>query len=703
MKISFSNLCFAGSRLVLSWFVVSSFAFPHQCISRESAENPPSQVELDQVVSWYNQYSKDKTDPGFVDFMDSVAAYVGKMMQLNGYEDAIKIYSKCIDLAENANDQKVQLKFIVLLGNFYKIKGDFNKSNEILLSGIELEGLEDDKVQQYLLISSNYFQIDLTQSEYYNGEAEKRMGSITDSTTIMLYHNTLAEYYRRTNDLPKAIQEGIEAMKYMGPYPVQKVGSLITLSGYMLTLKNTALADDYLDQASELIDPDKDKRTHAFILMARSKVDFQKKDYQAAIANTEKAYGYFVTTKFKNQQAKCLYFLAGYTRAANDTTKYEMAIAALEKTTSTLDNNEYKVSALITLAENQIAKGDFEKAEMLFNTIDESILPKDYLYKDHLLKIKSKIAANTGDEKLAIHTLEILVAYKDSLESLNTKNILAYHESNYDRTIKEKEISELNTQSIAKSKTIWITSLISIALAALLFLALWFYKKLRIKNRKIFSQAEQLKTILQEKDILLREIHHRVKNNLQVVSSLLNLQSNYILDEVALEAINDGKNRVLSMALIHQNLYSEDLLTSIETKVYFEDLLDQLFDSYNIADDRITLEKDIDSFYVDVDTMIPLGLITNELISNALKHAFNEGMPGKIKFSFKNIRDQIVIQISDNGKGMDLAQFTSSKSFGNKMIMAFVQKLKAEFNIRNENGSQITLTLPNLGLAEVRA
>ena len=116
---------------------------------------------------------------------------------------------------------------------------------------------------------------------------------------------------------------------------------------------------------------------------------------------------------------------------------------------------------------------------------------------------------------------------------------------------------------------------------------------------------------MEDKDILLREIHHRVKNNLQVVSSLLNLQSSYISDKIALEAINEGKNRVSSMALIHQNLYTEKNLTEIETKRYFEELLDQLFDSYNIDSESISLQKDIDSVLIDVYMMIQLFFITN--------------------------------------------------------------------------------------------
>ena len=147
------------------------------------------------------------------------------------------------------------------------------------------------------------------------------------------------------------------------------------------------------------------------------------------------------------------------------------------------------------------------------------------------------------------------------------------------------------------------------------------------------------------------------------------------------------------MALIHKNLYTDDNLTSIETIRYFDDLIDQLFESYNIDEDKITIEKDIDSMQLDVDTMIPLGLVTNELMSNALKHAFTESLSGTIKFSLKDEGDTILVQIKDNGKGINKDVFTSSQSFGNKMITAFVQKLKATLNIINHQGTEITLVI----------
>jgi len=347
----------------------------------------------------------------------------------------------------------------------------------------------------------------------------------------------------------------------------------------------------------------------------------------------------------------------------------------------------------LCIVKYELKKGNFKAGERFFNQINTSKQLNDFTGKDDYLAMKAKILAANGNKDLAIQTLETLVAYKDSLDLNNTKNIVAYQESQYNRLEKEKEINRLNADTQVKSRRINLISIISCILGGILLLILGFYRQLRSKNQRINQQNEQLKALINDKNFLLKEIHHRVKNNLQVVSSLLNLQSNYIQDPVALDAINEGKNRVGSMALIHKNLYVEDNLTSIETGRYFDDLIDQLFESYNIDENKITIEKDIDSMQLDVDTMIPLGLVTNELMSNALKHAFTESEGGIIKFSLKNKGDTIEIAIKDNGKGMQKDDFISSQSFGNKMIAAFVQKLKAQLNIINHQGTEIILVI----------
>jgi len=154
------------------------------------------------------------------------------------------------------------------------------------------------------------------------------------------------------------------------------------------------------------------------------------------------------------------------------------------------------------------------------------------------------------------------------------------------------------------------------------------------------------------------------------------------------------------MVLIHQNLYQEENLTSINCKEYFSDLIENLFDSYNIDEDNIKLSKNIEDLEIDVDTMIPLGLIVNELVTNSLKHAFkNDSEKGQIEVLLKEENDELLLTISDNGIGMSEDQFLNSDSFGNKMIKAFKHKLGAEIKIENKEGTQVSIRIKNYKLA----
>jgi two-component sensor histidine kinase len=192
----------------------------------------------------------------------------------------------------------------------------------------------------------------------------------------------------------------------------------------------------------------------------------------------------------------------------------------------------------------------------------------------------------------------------------------------------------------------------------------------------------------------MKEIHHRVKNNLQVVSSLLDLQSHSISDVQAHEAVKEGKNRVQSMALIHQNLYSEGNIKGIRLKEYVNNLLQTLCDSYNITNDKVKINASIADLNLDVDTMIPLGLVLNELVSNSFKYAFKENNNGQLNILLQEQADQLHLKVSDNGngfpQGMDLK---AGNSFGMKMIRAFAQKLKAKLEVYNNNGAVVEMLI----------
>jgi len=126
----------------------------------------------------------------------------------------------------------------------------------------------------------------------------------------------------------------------------------------------------------------------------------------------------------------------------------------------------------------------------------------------------------------------------------------------------------------------------------------------------------------------LKEIHHHIKNNLQFISALLGLQTDHVSDQVALDALQDGQDRVQSMPLIHPDLYQRDDLASVNVQEYFVKLIEGLFDSYNIHPDDITLHLEVVNLDLDVDTVVPIGLIVNELVSNCLQYAFSDGEQG---------------------------------------------------------------------------
>ncbi len=263
---------------------------------------------------------------------------------------------------------------------------------------------------------------------------------------------------------------------------------------------------------------------------------------------------------------------------------------------------------------------------------------------------------------------------------------------------KEKDdkirIQELQIDRNKKERMLYIIALS--ALAIILALGFILYRQRQKANRVLNIKNAQIKKSLEEKEVLLKEIHHRVKNNLQIISSLLNLQSRQIKDPKALEAIKEGRNRVASMALIHKNLYQEDNLVGVDAAEYIDKLTDSLMSSYQINENQIHFQKDIDPVQLDVDVVIPLGLILNEVITNCLKYAFAEDEYGTIQMSLKQEEEGIRLLVADNGRGLP-SDFNLEElsSLGFRLIKAFTQKLEAILNISSKKGTQIEVFIPN--------
>ncbi len=207
------------------------------------------------------------------------------------------------------------------------------------------------------------------------------------------------------------------------------------------------------------------------------------------------------------------------------------------------------------------------------------------------------------------------------------------------------------------------------------------------------EKEQRLQAGLTEKNLLLGEIHHRVKNNLQVVISLLDLQSERIADPVVLDLLQNSQNRIRSMALIHQTLYQSGDFAEVDFADFLDSLVPTLFDSYSADPSRITLVVDADDVLLPIKAAIPCGLLVNELIANALKHAFPDGRAGEIRVELANEADgQVMLSVSDDGVGipesLDLGQ---TETLGLQLVDLLADQLAATRTIERARPMRFVL------------
>ncbi|HPJ38312.1 MAG TPA: histidine kinase dimerization/phosphoacceptor domain -containing protein [Spirochaetota bacterium] len=212
-----------------------------------------------------------------------------------------------------------------------------------------------------------------------------------------------------------------------------------------------------------------------------------------------------------------------------------------------------------------------------------------------------------------------------------------------------------------------------------------------ITDARMFQ--ENTNRALREKEILLKEIHHRVKNNMQIISSLLSLQSNYIIDEKDKKLFEDSQNRVRSMALVHEKLYKSENLSEIDFEDYINTLVQEIKYTYYELGANISISVRAHNIFISIDTAIPCALIINELLSNSLKYAFSPGEKGAIDITCSiNEEGKHVLVFSDDGIGMpEGIDIKNTDTLGLKLVSSLTIQLKGEISLNAENGTEYTI------------
>lgn len=349
-----------------------------------------------------------------------------------------------------------------------------------------------------------------------------------------------------------------------------------------------------------------------------------------------------------------------------------------------LNNNFMLMRAWLSMGKLQNLQGKYLSA---ITSLEYSIEVAttdfgDAFYLSEAYRNLGRAYAGSHNYKEAYLAFEVYDELKNEVFTAEAAERMSQIQTEFEVAQKEDTILLLGTR-IKKQQT--VQTLIMIV-TILLFLYLLLLYKAASSNRR---KNKLLQVQNEEKEFLLKEIHHRVKNNLEIVSSLLSLQSEQIGDPKIRAAMVKSQQRVHSMSMIHQKLYQGNSFSQIEMKDYFQNLGNHVIQTYGM-EERIAIKCEMDVLMVDIDHAIPIGLIVNELLSNALKYAFPNNSKGKVCIRMQKRDDVLHLEVSDNGIGKSTSKESVGTGFGTQLIALLTAQLDGAMNLTIDQGTLVT-------------
>lgn len=598
------------------------------------------------------------------------------------YKEALTHFEKAKPLFQNLNDEAA-------LGRLYKATGDvyaaqtfnrqafdnYREANNLLRKTNQL-ALYIKSIEASGNIVLN-FGVPKNAISFYKRALTARE-NLNDESGIVTCNKKIAGIYFTEKMYDSALYFNRAAAQYAKGDKEALADAAIQELIILTFLKNAAEAEKAMHKAELLVNA-MDNATNKIRLMGAIS------NYYLMLNDKETAKRYFDSgrTLMSGRQNPELVIpvfseMAEINRNNGDYKAAYNAMVSLDRFKDIFRNeNMDRISAEI----NNNAEAGLKEKEIeylnLVNKLKEEQLSKEELRRMALLRENILKDSSLSNQRLLMEAMEN--------ESV-LRNAQLYKEKELSQSLaRENELKQKLLNDEKRSKWMLWAGIAVLAFAgAVIFLQ---YKKQRKKNRIINKQSYEL-------EVLNKEIHHRVKNNLQVISSMLDLQSQSLKDETATTIIKEGIQRVQSMAFIHQNLYQGNAVNSVNMHEYIKMLSNHLFQTYNIQTDKIKFHTQIEDLKLHTDTAIPLGMILNELISNSLKYAFNKQESGDIWVTMKKTDNELLLQVKDNGVGLpDDFKPENSSSFGYEIIKAFSQKLKARMNIDGNNGTDVQIII----------
>lgn len=612
------------------------------------------------------------------------------------------------------SDQVKKMSFAEL----YKIQSDNQKLtkelaigfSEALMARNDLMSVDSLKCKAYLQAGSIY-------SKY--GELDKAENVFSQSLRIALannyqpllisIYNAKGLYYARNNKDSLAIDYYTKSIQTAEQLKETKevLKTYVNLTSLFLKRALLDKCISYGLNGLPMAEKNNSLRPLAGLSINIGTAYYRKKDYPSAITYFRKSID--ASSRIQDYEK----MISAYASLCNVYTLLDQKDSAAwysratEGLSNKMDSPNELVQTNSVLARYYVTYGDYRKAVSFANnalevsqrTHIESLNGQDA----YLVLYQAYKGLNKTDS--ALRSLEQYWALNEPRLLHEKDKAVVAVEQQFQQYKKEQEITLLK-----KDKAIGKTQRNSAILVALLLAiaAFLFYNRFRLKkrssdilankNREIEKQKDMIQASLGEKEILLREIHHRVKNNLQIISSLLNIQSEHIQDEHVLSSIQEGQSRVEAMSLIHQNLYQSEHLNNVDISNYLQQLTAYLSNVFSGERRSIAVSVETAHINFDIDTAIPLGLIVNELVSNAYKYAFDKNSTGRINIRIDAINNtDYELQVADDGKGLPPG-FDPEKSntLGLKLVKILSRQLRGSFSAKSGHGTVFLVTFKDL-------
>ena len=559
----------------------------------------------------------------------------------------------------------------------------------------------------------NYYKAIYNIALTYHDRSLEIMSEIGNRKGMAGSFNNKGAVYTQQGEYALAIEQYLNSIRILEEVNDQEgVGKSYNNIGLVYYLQgNYDQAEDYYSKALEILKPLKNHSVISDIMNNLGIISFEKGEYEESLEYHFKSLDGRAGTN--NQRGMA----TSYTNIGDVYAAKEVIDKAMEYQKKALEIQEElgdkkgMLSSIQGLARVQSLSGNSDQALKYMEdviSISSEIGAKKEL-RDAYNEI-SEIYIRKGDYKKALSFKNRYAQMKDTLFSEQTQEIATNLETKFENEKKTKEIeilqreNEIQELQLGRNRILIISFTISLVLA---LVSVVLYARTNRDRKKAFNllqkQNESIKKQKEEKEVLLKEIHHRVKNNLQVINSLIRLQCAYTDDQVALDLFDECQNRIISMALIHEKMYESHDLSNVNIQEYIAELSQNLLRSYRLHK-NVELDIDVSVKTLTLDTLIPLGLLLNELISNSLKHAFLDDKEDgviTVKLDRDSSSGKFVLEIGDNGIGLpNDFTFNSALTLGIELVVTLSSQLDGTIERIEKPGSHFRIEF--IGLEKER-